>query len=92
MDNHPAHRNLDEALQAAGIPPYPMASYCGEFTGIERLWAWLRERNLHSVFFQRVAEVKAAIREFFCAIAGVKDQVVACGAESQRFNLELGTP
>lgn len=77
LDNHSAHKKIDRAFQEAGIHPYYLAVGCGDLNGIERLWAWLRERNLHSVFFQSLPELKAAIREFFCYIAGVEDRVIA---------------
>lgn len=77
LDNHTAHKWIDQALQQAGIRPYYLAPYCGDLNAIERLWAWLRERNLHNVFFQSLPELKAAIREFFCYIAGIKDRVIA---------------
>lgn len=77
MDNHVAHKKIDAALAEAGIRPYYLAPYCGDLNGIERLWAWLRERNLHNSFFQSLPELKAAIHQFFCYIAGVKDQVIA---------------
>lgn len=76
MDNHSAHKRIDRALREAGIRPYYLASGCGDLNGIERLWAWLRERNLHNVFFQSLPELMAAIREFFCYIAGVKNRVI----------------
>lgn len=75
MDNHKAHKKIDRVLKEAKICPYYLAPYCGDLNGIERLWAWLRERNLHNVFFQNLPELKAAIREFFCYIAGVKNRV-----------------
>ena len=77
MDNHGAHKRLDALWEEAGIHPYFLAPYCGDLNRIERLWAWLRQRQLHNVFFQNMAELKAAIRHFFCYIAGVKDQVRA---------------
>ncbi len=77
MDNHAAHKRIDKELEEAGITPYYLAPYCGDLNGIEHLWAWVRERNLHSVFFQNLEDLKAAIRQFFCYIAGVKEKVVA---------------
>jgi len=77
LDNHSAHKKIEQALKEAGIRPYYLAAGCGDLNGIERLWAWLRERNLHNVFFQSLPELKAAIRQFFCYIAGVKDRVIA---------------
>jgi transposase len=77
LDNHGAHKKLDEAFAQAGIRPYYLSPYCGDLNGIERLWAWMRGRNLHNVFFESLAALKAAIREFFCYIAGVKERVIA---------------
>lgn len=77
LDNHSAHKKIDRAFREAGIHPYYLAAGCGDLNGIEHLWAWLRERNLHNVFFQSLPELKAAIREFFCYIAGVKNRVIA---------------
>lgn len=76
MDNHGAHKNQEAAFHAAGIHPYYMAPACGDLNRIEYLWAWMRERNLHSIFFQTLQELKAAIREFFCYIAGRKQLVL----------------
>jgi transposase len=77
LDNHSAHKKLDRVFGEAGIHPYYLAAGCGDLNGIEHLWAWLRERNLHNVFFQSLPQLKADIREFFCYIAGVKDRVIA---------------
>jgi transposase len=77
MDNHSAHKGLDAVWEAAGIHPYFLAPYCGDLNGIERLWAWLRQRQLHNVFFPSLPDLMAAIRHFFCYIAGVKKQVIA---------------
>ncbi len=59
---HPEPRHLLRPHpEPAGVPEPPV----------------LRERNLHNVFFQTLPELKAAIREFFCYIAGVKNRVIA---------------
>lgn len=76
MDNHSAHKKQEAAFKAAGIHPYYMAPACGDLNRIEYLWAWMRERNLHSVFFETLQELKTAIREFFCYIAGRKQLVL----------------
>jgi transposase len=78
LDNHTAHKgDIPQLLEDAGIHPYYLAPYSGDLNGIERLWKWLRERNLHDTFFRSLQELKQAIREFFCYIAGVKEQVIS---------------
>jgi len=80
LDNHPAHKNLDEDFHKAGIQPYYLKPRCSELNGIEHLWKWLRRRNLHNEFFLTLPELKTAIRRFFCYIAGVKQHVIKCVA------------
>jgi transposase len=73
-----AHKGeIPHLLLEAGIHPYYLAPYSGDLNGIERLWKWLRERNLHSTFFQNLPELKETIWKFFCYIAGVKEQVIS---------------
>jgi transposase len=80
LDNHAAHKNLDEDFQNAGLHPYYLKPRCSELNGIEHLWKWLRRRNLHNEFFLTLPELKTAIQRFFCYIAGVKEQVIRCVA------------
>lgn len=78
LDNHKAHKgDIPKLLEKAGIHPYYLAPYSGDLNGIERLWKWMRERNLHNTFFNSLTEVKQAIWKFFCYIAGVKEQVIS---------------
>ncbi|MEW6754712.1 MAG: hypothetical protein AB1505_27560 [Candidatus Latescibacterota bacterium] len=44
---------------------------------VERLWAWLRQRNLNNRFFEQVSQLKQAIRAFFCYTAGQPKRVVS---------------
>ena len=80
LDNHPAHKKLDEDFQKVGIRLYYLKPRCSELNGIEHLWKWLRRRNLHNEFFLTLPELETAIRRFFCYIAGVKPQVIKCVA------------
>lgn len=78
LDNQTAHKGeIPDGLEAAGIHPFYLTPYSGDLNGIEDLWKWLRERNLHNTFFQALPEVKQAIWRFFCYIAGVKEQVIS---------------
>ncbi|MBI1927394.1 transposase [Candidatus Poribacteria bacterium] len=78
MDNHTAHKGeIPRWLEDVGIHPFDLSPDSGDLNGIEHLWKWLRERNLHNAFFQKLSEVKQAIWHFFCYIAGVKEQVVS---------------
>jgi transposase len=80
MDNHAAHKKLTDDFNQARIHPHFLKPRCSKLNGIERLWKWLRTRNLHNRFFNTVEELKMAIQYFFCYISGVKSQIIRCVA------------
>jgi transposase len=78
MDNHPAHKGneVKQLLEKIGIHLFYLSPHSPDFNCIERLWKWLRGRNLHNAFFQNMQKLLYGIRVFFSYISGNKEKVV----------------
>jgi hypothetical protein len=53
----------------------PQPAYSPELNPQEWIWKWLRRVVMHNHWFETLHEQIEAIRNFFCYLAGVKDQV-----------------
>lgn len=61
---------------AAGrLQLHPQPAYSPELNPQERIWKWMRRMVTHNHWFETLQEEIQAIRDFFCYLAGRKNQV-----------------
>jgi hypothetical protein len=68
---------VDKVVQEAQghLMLMPQPSYAPARNPPERLWKWLRRVVTHDHWFETLQEALQAIRDFFCYLAGRKDDV-----------------
>jgi transposase len=86
-DKHPGHTS-DLVTEWVTAHPHvtleKTPTQSPDLNPIERLWDWLTDLMIKNDFFERLDALKRAVRHFFCYIAGIKDQVLACLGDLQK--------
>jgi transposase len=91
LDKHPGHTaNVIEEYvqQLEHVTLVNTPTHSPDLNPIEHLWEWLTERMIKNDFFAVTADLKRAVRHFFCYIAGVKEQVISWLGNLQQFYAE----
>jgi transposase len=80
LDKHPghtAHLVTDFVEELEHVTLFNTPTQSPDLNPIERLWDWLSDRMIKDDFFETKADLKRAVRCFFCYIAGLKNQVLS---------------
>lgn len=90
-DKHPGHTAgiVDDFVNEHGhVTVENTPTQSPDLNPIERVWDWLAELMIKNDFFETLDALKAAIRHFFCYVAGIKEQVIQCLGNLQKLYSE----